>query len=104
MGRQVLQPDLFQALIPGYHQPRSPLYFLTDMFLRVLSPYEFNPLNLNPLRDVLARHVDFTALRKRCPVHLYLCATNVETGNTAAVLDGDIQMFIDAELKREARG
>ena|SRR3989338_4977560 len=28
--------------------------------------------------------------------------TNVETSNTAAVLDGDLQMFIDAELKREA--
>ncbi len=29
--------------------------------------------------------------------------TNAETGNTAAVLDGDLQMFIDAELKRAAR-
>lgn len=28
MGRQVLQPELFQPLIPGYRQPRSPLYFL----------------------------------------------------------------------------
>src|ERR1051325_5645840 len=28
MGRQVLQPDLFQPLIPGYRQPRSPLYYL----------------------------------------------------------------------------
>lgn len=27
--------------------------------------------------------------------------TNVETGNTDAVLDGDLQQFIDAELKRE---
>lgn len=28
--------------------------------------------------------------------------TNAETGDTAAVLDGDLQQFIDAELKREA--
>ncbi len=28
--------------------------------------------------------------------------TNVETSNTTAVLDGDLQMFIDAELKRQA--
>ena len=28
--------------------------------------------------------------------------TNVETSNTAGVLDGDLQMFIDAELKRQA--
>lgn len=30
--------------------------------------------------------------------------TDVETSNTQAVLDGDIQDFIDAELKRQARG
>ncbi len=29
--------------------------------------------------------------------------TDAETGNTSAVLDGDLQMFIDAELKRQAR-
>ncbi len=29
--------------------------------------------------------------------------TNAETGNTSAVLDGDLQLFIDAELKRQAR-
>lgn len=64
----------------GHTLDRSPLYFLTDMLLRVLSPYEFNPLNINPLRDVLDRHVDFAALRKACPIHMYLSATNVETG------------------------
>ncbi len=30
--------------------------------------------------------------------------TDTETSNTTTVLDGDIQMFVDAELKREARG
>jgi peptide chain release factor 2 len=28
--------------------------------------------------------------------------TDVETGNTAAVLDGDIDRFIEAELRRRA--
>jgi NTE family protein len=50
------------------------------MMLRVFSPYQFNPNNLNPLREVLDSHVDFDALRKHCPIRLYLCATNVETG------------------------
>src|SRR5215210_7930775 len=28
-----------------------------------LSPYQFNPLDLNPLRDILAREVDFDAVQ-----------------------------------------
>ena len=58
----------------------SPLYAFADMMLRVFSPYQFNPNNLNPLREVLDSQVDFDALRKHCPIRLYLCATNVETG------------------------
>ena len=42
--------------------------------------YQFNPFNFNPLREVLARHVDFAALRADGTLQLYLCATNVETG------------------------
>jgi NTE family protein len=64
----------------GHTLEYSPLYLMTDLMLRVFSPYQFNPLNINPLRDVLERHVDFEALRAACPIHLYLCATNVESG------------------------
>ncbi len=64
----------------GYGLDSSPMYLLTDLMLRVLSPYQFNPFNFNPLREVLAHHVDFDALRRDCPIQLYLCATNVETG------------------------
>ncbi|MGZ2749869.1 patatin-like phospholipase family protein [Burkholderia stagnalis] len=66
----------------------SPLYAFADMVLRLFSPYQFNPHNLNPLREVLERHVDFDALRKQCPIGLYLCATNVETGKIR-IFSGD---------------
>jgi NTE family protein len=47
----------------------------------LFSPYQINPLNFNPLRDVLTRTVDFGRLQV-CPVttRLYLSATNVRTG------------------------
>ncbi|MGU7779188.1 patatin-like phospholipase family protein [Burkholderia sp. PU8-34] len=64
----------------GHTLENSPLYLMTDLMLRVFSPYQLNPMNLNPLRDVLERHVDFDALRAGCPIHMYLCATNVESG------------------------
>lgn len=68
----------------------SPLYLLADVVLRILSPYQFNPLNRNPLREILEQHVDFDALRRDCPIHLYLCATNVETGKIRLFSGHDI--------------
>src|SRR4051812_2770048 len=45
-----------------------------------LSPYQFNPLELNPLRDLLAQEVDFKAIRTRSPVRLLVSATRVQDG------------------------
>ena len=74
----------------------SPLYLLADIVLRTLSPYQFNPHNTNPLREILEKHVDFAALRGHCPIHLYLCATNVETGKMRIFSGQD--MCIEAVL------
>jgi NTE family protein len=68
----------------------SPLYAMADIVLRILSPYQFNPNNMNPLRDVLEKQVDFAALRKQCPIQLYLCATNVETSRIRIFSSEDI--------------
>ncbi|HSV34996.1 MAG TPA: patatin-like phospholipase family protein [Ramlibacter sp.] len=72
----------------------SPMYVLADVVLRIFSPYQFNPYNRNPLREILEQHVDFDALRRDCPIHLYLCATNVETGK--------IRLFSGHDLRVEA--
>ncbi|GAB6403129.1 patatin-like phospholipase family protein [Pseudomonas sp. MHK4] len=68
----------------------SPMYTFADMVLRIFSPYQFNRRNLSPLRDVLEKQIDFAALRKQCPLHLYLCATNVETGKIRIFSDEDV--------------
>ncbi len=67
-----------------------PLYAFADMVLRIFSPYQFNPHNLNPLREVLESQVDFAVLRKQCPIQLYLCATNVETGKIRIFTGKDV--------------
>jgi len=74
----------------------SPIYLMADIMLRILSPYQFNPHNMNPLRKILEQHVDFAALRKHCPIRLYLCATNVETSKIRIFSDQD--MCIEAVL------
>jgi NTE family protein len=57
------------------------------------SPYDVNPLNLNPLADVLRREIDFDAVRAS-RVDLFLSATNVETGR--------VKVFSGEELSADA--
>jgi len=35
----------------------SPLYHMTDFMTRVFSPYQLNPFNINPLRDILEKRL-----------------------------------------------
>jgi len=46
----------------------------------VLSPYQFNPFNLNPLKSLLASEIDFDALRNKPSVRLLIGATRVRDG------------------------
>jgi NTE family protein len=57
----------------------SPAYVAMDLMARVLSPYDLNPLGLNPLRAILADSIDFGRLA-RAPIRLFITATNVRTG------------------------
>ncbi len=51
-----------------------------DALSRFWSPYDLNPLNINPLKDVIDRFVDFDALRAYPGPPLFVAATNVHTG------------------------
>jgi NTE family protein len=51
-----------------------------DAASRFASPYDFNPLNVNPLKDVLEELVNFESVRKCKSIQIFLGATNVETG------------------------
>jgi NTE family protein len=44
------------------------------------SPYQLNPLNLNPLRDILEDTVDFSRVRACHRTQLFIAATHVATG------------------------
>ena len=46
----------------------------------IFSPYVLNPLELNPLRDVLDELIDFNLLRQADYPKLFIAATNVRTG------------------------
>src|SRR4051794_16578316 len=87
----------WDKLIGNQALDNSPAFAWLDYVTRVLSPYQLNPLNWNPLRDVLSASVDFDVMRKsKLPIQLFLCATNVRSGKVKVFGDGEIS--VDAVL------
>ena len=74
-----LQRSPLDRLMGRWTLDTSPAYVAMDLMSRVLSPYDLNPLGLNPLRSVLAESIDFGRLA-RSPILLFITATSVRTG------------------------
>ncbi len=71
----------------------NPVFLSADMLARLWSPYQTNPANHNPLRELLER-VDFEGLRHDASAaRVFICATNVQTGLR--------RVFHNAELSLE---
>ena len=90
-----LQPSPLDRIVGSRALEHSPAFVVFDLVTRLMSPYQFNPLNFNPRRRVLEDSVDVDAIRKsRCAIKLHICATNVRTGKVK-VFDNDA-ISIDA--------
>ncbi|WDI31202.1 patatin-like phospholipase family protein [Hyphococcus flavus] len=55
-------------------------YRMFETVTRALSPYQFNPFDINPLRDILETCIDFKSLRTCKTTKLFIAATNVRSG------------------------
>lgn len=69
---------------------------MMQAMMRMWSPAQLNPFNLNPLRTLLEGLVDVEALRDSGAMRLYVAATNVETGQPRIFSGSDLS--IDALL------
>jgi NTE family protein len=85
-----LQPSFIDKALGNHSLDYSPVFMMMDILSRIMSPYELNPMNINPLRKVLESSIDFNVLREGCPIKLYLSATNVRTGK--------VRMFENHEI------
>jgi NTE family protein len=75
---------------PPYGTQHAALMF--DLVTRVFSPYQLNPFNVNPLREVLRPLVDFEALRASSPFRLFVTATNVRTGRPRVFREHELKL------------
>ncbi len=60
----------------------TPGWRMAETLALSLSPYEFNPFNLNPLHDALEAEITFKQIRERSPLKLYIAATAVRTSKS----------------------
>jgi NTE family protein len=88
-----IRPTWFDRVFGGYSLDLSPSYAAFDLLTRHLSPYQFNPSNLNPLREVLQGSIDFERLRRDAATKLFIAATNVRNGK--------VKIFETAELSAD---
>ena len=76
---------------PG-HSPGAAALF--ELSTRLASPYQLNPLGLNPMRRMLTEEVNFERLRTESPIRLLIAATRVR--------DGRLRLFREDEVTVEA--
>ncbi|MEQ8354477.1 MAG: patatin-like phospholipase family protein [Kiloniellaceae bacterium] len=91
-----LQPTPWDRITHNHAVESSPAFMAFDLMTRMLSPYEFNPFNFNPLRDVIRESVDFDRIQAGCAAKLFLSATNVCSGKVKIFSNPEIS--IDAVL------
>lgn len=75
-----VQRTPFEVASGDFNLDDSYAYYAFDVFTRLFSPYQFNPFNINPLRDLLAKCIDFESLKACKATRLFLSATNVKSG------------------------
>jgi len=65
-----------------------------DFVSHFVSPYDFNPMDINPLRRVLAELIDFERIRQASGQKLFISATRVS--------DGKLRVFRNSETTADA--
>ena len=76
-----LQRTVMERLLSFTPLEGTPIQAWVDAVSRYFSPYDVNPLNINPLKDLIERFVDFDVLRADTSLQLFISATNVQTGH-----------------------
>jgi NTE family protein len=86
--------DLIKSMLAFWRFPRASPFAWVEAWADFASPYRANPMNINPLRDLLARIVDFDRVRASGGPRLFLSATNVLTGK--------VKVFSGSEITADA--
>lgn len=86
------QRTWIDRMLGRWNLDHSPGFLWFNMLGQVVSPYQTNPLNVNPLRDMLAQQIDIEALRACQAMRVFVSATNVRTGRARIFSQQDLSL------------
>jgi NTE family protein len=89
-SKSPIQRNPVNVLLGDWGLENSPSYLFFDLLGRLASPYELNPLNIDPLRELLEKHVDFDRIHHCERIKLFVSATNVHTGRVRVFTARDV--------------
>jgi NTE family protein len=82
-----MQQQFVSMLWGGLPSEFAPTNILSQTLSGMFSPYQRNPLDINPLRNLLEREIDFEAIARPGGPKVFVSATHVNTGK-AVVFKG----------------
>ena len=71
----------------------SPGFRFLEPMTHFASPYQLNPFNYNPFKDMLAAAINFERVRRQIALKLFVSATDVQTAK--------VKVFVGKELRAE---
>jgi NTE family protein len=109
-----IQRSPIDRMVGNWSLDTSPGYLFFEGLTRVFSPYDLNPMGINPLRGILDGMIDFKKVNAQSAVDVHVTATNVRTGRSRVFGPGELstdavlasaclpQMFPAVEIDGEA--
>ena len=91
-ARGIFRPSVIDKANPDFGLEHSLGFMFLEPLTYFASPYQMNPFNYNPFKDLLAEAIDFERVRRQTAVKLFLCATDVQTAKMKIFYGNDIDV------------
>ena len=77
---EIFSGPLYMSLLNPFNDVNHPALENYLALTKTFSPYQLNPMDMNPLRELVSSSINFENIQNNCPVKLFIAATHVRSG------------------------
>jgi NTE family protein len=89
---EIFSGPFYMAMLNPFNDAEHPALDTYLSLTKTFSPFQLNPMDMNPLRNLVAESIDFRYIQKDCPVKLFIAATHVRTGKLKIFENRDLSI------------